>query len=82
MCLLLISRLPRMRRILVGLAALVTIVIAYQSIWKTLDITDANIIDSSWFRETFHRFSITRGEWLPSTWLSNGLLDAARKRKR
>lgn len=77
-CLLLISRLPRMRRILVGTTALIIIVVAYQSIWQTLDITDTDVISSSWFRETFHRFSITRGEWLPSTWLSNGLLDAAR----
>jgi len=78
LCLVLISRLPRLRRILVGAAALAIIIIAYQSIWQTLDIADADVLGTSWFRETFHRFRITRGEWLPSTWLSNGLLDAAR----
>ena len=41
-------------------------------------MADADALGTSWFRETYHRFSITRGEWLPSTWLSNGLLDAAR----
>ncbi len=78
LCLLLISRLPRLRRILVGAMALVIIIVAYQSIWQTLDIADVDVLGTSWFRETFYRFRITRGEWLPSTWLSNGLLDAAR----
>ena len=78
LCLLLISRLPRLRRILVGVLALVIIALTYQSIWHTLDMADADVLGTSWFRETYHRFSITRGEWLPSTWLSNGLLDAAR----
>jgi ABC-2 type transport system permease protein len=78
LCLLLISRLPRLRRIMVGAMALAIIVVTYQSIWHTLDMADADVLGTSWFRETYHRFSITRGEWLPSTWLSNGLLDAAR----
>ncbi len=78
LCLLLISRLPRLRRIFVGVLALAIIAITYQSIWHTLEMADADVLGTSWFRETYHRFSITRGEWLPSTWLSNGLLDAAR----
>ncbi len=77
-CLLLISRLPRLRGILVGIAALLVILVAYVSIWQTLDISPAKSLHSSWFIDTFHRFEFTRGEWLPSTWLSNGLLDAAR----
>lgn len=77
-CLLLIRLLPRLRRVAVGIAALAVIAIAYQSIWKTLAITDADLLGASWFRETFHRFSFTRGEWLPSTWLSHAIIDAAR----
>jgi len=78
LCLLLISRLPGLRKIMVGGIALMIIAVTYQSIWHTLDMADADVLGTSWFRETYHRFSITRGEWLPSTWLSNGLLDAAR----
>ena len=77
-CLLLISRLPHLRRIAVGSIALLVIGIAYFSIWQTLDIADADLLGAAWFQETFRRFEFTRGEWLPSTWLSNGLLDAAR----
>ena len=77
-CLLLISRLPHLRRIVVGIVALFVIGAAYFSIWRTLNISNADLLGAAWFKETFHRFEFTRGEWLPSTWLSNGLLDAAR----
>jgi ABC-2 type transport system permease protein len=77
-CLLLIYRLPRMRRILVGLAALAIIAGAYLQIWKTLELSEVDFLGSTWFKDTFHRFRFTRSEWLPSTWLSNALIDAAR----
>ena len=78
-CLLLIQVLPRLRRLAVGATALLVIVFTYQSIWKTLAIADADLLGAEWFRETFHRFNFTRGEWLPSTWLSHSIIDAARK---
>jgi len=78
-CLLLINRLPHLRRIVIGLLAAAVISAAYFSIWRTLNISNADLLGAAWFNETFHRFEFTRGEWLPSTWLSNGLLDAARR---
>ena len=78
-CLLLMKHLPRMRRLAIGLAALVVIIVAYQSIWKTLAIADADLLGAAWFKKTYLRFSFTRGEWLPSTWLSHALIDAARR---
>jgi len=78
-CLLLIRWLPRLRRVAVGLAALAVIAGSYRSISDTLDIADVDLLASSWFKETFSRFSFTREEWLPSTWLSNALIDAARR---
>ena len=79
-CLVLISRVPHLRRIIVGAIALVVVAIAYSSIWNTLDIENADLLGTAWFKQTFRRFEFTRGEWLPSTWLSNGLLEAARPR--
>ncbi len=78
-CLLLISRVPHLRRIVVGIIALLVVAVAYSSIWQTLDINDADLLGAAWFKQTFRRFEFTRGEWLPSTWLSNGLLEAARE---
>ncbi len=78
-CLLLIHRLPRMRRLLVGAAAIGIIGVAYLKIWKTLELSDVEFLGNSWFKETLHRFRFTRGEWLPSTWLSNALIESARE---
>jgi ABC-2 type transport system permease protein len=78
-CLLLMDRLPRLRRALVGLAALGIIVGAYLQIWKTLELSDVEFLGSSWFKDTFQRFQFSRSEILPSTWLSNALIDAARR---
>jgi ABC-2 type transport system permease protein len=77
-CLLLLSQIPQLRRIVVGVVAVLISAFAYHSIWKTLDFASAEVLGASWFIDTFRRFEFTRGEWLPSTWLSNGLLDAAR----
>jgi ABC-2 type transport system permease protein len=77
-CLILVSHLPQLRKAIVCGVALVVIVIAYHSIWRTLDIAGSELLGATWFMETFQRFEFTRGEWLPSTWLSNALLDAAR----
>ncbi|MBX3424775.1 MAG: hypothetical protein KF688_03755 [Pirellulales bacterium] len=78
-CLVLIDRLPRLRRIVLGAAALFVIATAYRSIWRTLEMTDLEALGRSWFTETFHRFRFTRDQWLPSTWLSHALIDAARR---
>lgn len=79
-CLLLVSQIPQFRKIVVATVAVFVIGIAYNSIWQSLDIAGAELLGASWFVETFHRFEFTRGEWLPSTWLSNGMLEAARPR--
>jgi ABC-2 type transport system permease protein len=78
-CLLLINRLPHLRKAVVVGMALLVIGAAYFSIWQTLNMGDVDLLGAAWFKETFDRFEFTRGEWMPSTWLSNGLLDAARR---
>jgi ABC-2 type transport system permease protein len=78
-CLLLIYRLPRLRRVAVGIVALAIIVVAYQSIWKTLEFSETEFLASSWFKDTLKRFRFAREEWLPSTWLSNALIEAVRR---
>jgi ABC-2 type transport system permease protein len=79
LCLLLIYRLPRLRRIAVGAAALLIIIVAYHSIWKTLEFSESEFLANSWFKDTLKRFRFARGEWLPSTWLSNALIEAVRR---
>src|SRR5690606_13018421 len=59
-CLLLISRVPHLRQIIVGGLALFVVVIAYSSIWNTLDIDNADLLGTAWFKQTFRRFEFTR----------------------
>lgn len=79
LCLVLIDRLPRLRRVVLGLAALAVIAIAYRSIWRTLDVSNLEALGRTWFTETYRKFRFMRDEWLPSIWLSHALIDAARR---
>jgi ABC-2 type transport system permease protein len=77
-CLLIIYKLPRLRSVIVGGAALVTCAVAIRSVWLTVSGPQTRLFGSEWFQETLHRFRFTQQEWLPSSWLTGGLLEAAR----
>ena len=47
-------------------------------IWRTINSPQSKLFGTEWFQDTLHRFQFTELEWLPSTWLTNGLLEAAR----
>jgi ABC-2 type transport system permease protein len=77
-CLFIIYRLPRLRVLIVGAAALAATAIACWSIWRTVSGPQTRLFGSQWFQETLLRFRFTQQEWLPSSWLTGGLLEAAR----
>ncbi len=77
-CLLVIQKLPKMRRVIVAGALLGLIGIIAPLIWRTVSSPQSRLFGSEWFQETLYRFRFTEQEWLPSTWLTNGLLEAAR----
>jgi ABC-2 type transport system permease protein len=77
-CLWIIYKLPHLRSVIVGSAALCTILLAGHSIWQTVSGPQSRLFGSEWFQETLHRFRFTQQEWLPSSWLTGGLLEAAR----
>jgi ABC-2 type transport system permease protein len=79
LCMLVIHKLPQLRRIVV-VGALVALVIAVMPmVWKTVNSQQSRLFGNEWFQETLARFKFTQQEWLPSTWLTNGLLEAARE---
>jgi ABC-2 type transport system permease protein len=78
-CLFIVYKLPQMRRVIVGVAAISVIVFAASSIWRTVADNQARLFGKEWFDETLRRFGFTQEEWLPSSWLANGLLEAARQ---
>lgn len=77
-CLFIIYRLPRLRVLIVGCAAVCALGIAGWSIWQTVSGPQTRLFGSEWFQETLLRFRFTQQEWLPSSWLTGGLLEAAR----
>ena len=81
-CLFIIYKLPRLRVLIVGAAALVATAIAGWSIWRTVSSPQSRLFGNEWFQETLHRFRFTQQEWLPSSWLTNGLLGSGPARGR
>ena len=77
-CLLVIHKLPNLRKIIVAGAIVAVIAVAGPLIWRTVSGPQSKLFGSEWFQETLYRFRFTQQEWLPSTWLTNGLLEAAR----
>jgi ABC-2 type transport system permease protein len=77
-CLLIIYRLPGLRRVIVAAAAITIIVVTVPFIWNTVQVPQSRLFGSSWFQETLHRFRFTQADWLPSSWITGGLLEAAR----
>jgi ABC-2 type transport system permease protein len=77
-CLLIVYKLPKLRAAVVAGAALVIIAVTAHSTWQTVRGPQSSLFGAEWFQETLHRFRITQQEWLPSSWLTNGLLEAAR----
>ena len=78
-CLAIVHWLPRLRRVVVALGALIVIYLAFSSIWQTLKSRETPLFGAEWFQQTLQRFRFTQQQWLPSSWLSNGLLEAARE---
>ena len=78
-CLLVIHKLPKLRRIVVGVAVAAVVVFLTPLVWRTVSSPQSRLFGNEWFQETLYRFRFTQQEWLPSTWLTNGLLEAARK---
>lgn len=79
LCLTIIRFLPQLRKVIVVTAAVAVIGLTAPLIWNTISSPQSALFGTEWFKETLHRFRFTEEEWLPSTWLTNGLLNAARQ---
>lgn len=77
LCLLLIDKLAHVRLTVVAIAAGLSLLAAGAAVWDTVGIEQEALFDGSFFNDTLRKFRFTREEWLPSSWLSNALIDAA-----
>lgn len=77
-CLWIVHKIPKLRKAIVGIAGVTLMVLAGKYIWNTIRVPHSSLFGAEWFQETIDRFAFTRGTLLPSTWLTGGLLEAAR----
>lgn len=78
LCMAIIQKLPRLRRVIVAVAVIALICVVVPLIWQTINSPQSKLFGNEWFQATLSRFRFTQKEWLPSTWLTSGLLEAAR----
>lgn len=78
LCLLLVSKFPKLKLAIVASVAMASVVVAGRAIWATVNGPQIELFGNEWFQQTLRRFQFTQQEWLPSSWLSNGLLEAGR----
>ena len=75
-CLLLVSKFPKLKVAIVASVAMASVLLAGRAIWNTVSGPQIELFGNEWFDQTLRRFHFTQQEWLPSSWLSNGLLEA------
>jgi ABC-2 type transport system permease protein len=76
-CLLLIYKLAHVRVAVVVIVAALSMLAAGAAIWETIAVDRKELFEDQFFLDTIRKFRFTREQWLPSSWLSNGLIDAA-----
>lgn len=79
LCLGIIHKLPKLRRVVVALGVIAIVCVVVPLIWQTVNTPQLKLFGNEWFQATLARFHFTQKEWLPSTWLTSGLLEAARQ---
>lgn len=79
-CLLIIYKLPSLRRVIIAAAAVAVIAMTLPSIWETVQTPQTRLFGKTWFQETLHRFRFTQADWLPSSWITGSMLEAAQSR--
>lgn len=77
LCLALLRGLPKLWKVVVAGSALTIIALTSVSIWQSVHSPRDPLFGEAWFKATIARFRFAQSDWLPSSWLSSGLLEAA-----
>ena len=77
-CLLVVDRLPSVRKHALGVAAAVVVAGTAWLAWSVLTLPSQNLLTPRWFHELSQRLEIAEQNFLPSWWLTTGLLETAR----
>jgi ABC-2 type transport system permease protein len=78
LCLGVVRWLPSRRLLILALIVLTTLICAITFGASVMAGTDSDFCTPDWFQEMIGRLRVTENRWLPSWWLSTGLLAAAK----
>ncbi len=78
LCLLIVDRLPMMRRHVLAVGVTLAMLAIGWIVWQVVNLPARNILTPRWFHELSQRLSVAEQNLLPSWWLTTGLLELAR----
>ncbi len=79
LCVTLVRWLPRLRLHVLSLAAAIVLCLGGWVGWSAFSQNDADRLTTSWFEQAFSRLAVTEQRFLPSWWLTSGLIEASRR---
>jgi ABC-2 type transport system permease protein len=79
LCLVVVDRLGRIRRAAMRVGAVVGTVAVVWLLWTIFSGTKSDLMTPRWFQELSERLRFAENRWLPSWWLSTGLLEASHR---
>ena len=77
LCMLVVAGLPRLRLHALSISLAFAAIGIVWILWATFGAVQSQLLTAAWFEETLSRLAMTEQVFLPSWWLSSGLLDAA-----
>ena len=77
LCMLVVAGLPRLRLRALSISLAIAAIGILWILWATFGAVQSQLLTAAWFEETLSRLAMTEQVFLPSWWLSSGLLDAA-----
>ncbi len=79
LCITLVRWLPRLRLHVLSIAGVVAVGLGCWLGWQALSKPDADRLTTTWFEQAFSRLAVTEQRFLPSWWLTSGLMEAGRR---
>src|SRR5690606_17946420 len=78
LCLIVVNRMPSLRKHLLGTALFLVAAGVIWFLWTVFSSAEGDLLTKHWFHQLFSRLKFTEQRFLPSWWLSAGLLEATR----
>lgn len=79
LCITLVRWLPRLRLHVLSIAGVAVLGLGAWLGWSAFSNASADRLTTTWFEQAFSRLAVTEQRFLPSWWLTSGLVEASRR---